>query len=172
MFDRVGGAFAHRLGHNAVLTTRYTMLGVLGSAAAQTAVAGLAYWLVGAPHWPILALATFMLAMIQIGPILVWGPVAVWLWQAGEVPWAIFMLLWSSVVVGLTDNVVKALVVSRGADLPATLAFLGALGGLIVWGIVGIFVGPVILAICYQLILTWLGMDTVEAPAPIGKPTG
>jgi predicted PurR-regulated permease PerM len=156
MLERVGGSFATGLGLKAVLTIRSTVLGLLGSATAQTAVASFAYYLSGVPHWPILALLTFMLGLIQIGPILIWLPIAFWLWSNGELGMAVFMVLWGLIVVGLTDNVIKSLVVARGANIPAILAFFGAVGGLLTWGVVGIFLGPVILAVCYQLALRWL----------------
>jgi predicted PurR-regulated permease PerM len=69
---------------------------------------------------------------------------------------AIFLVVWGILVVGVSDNVVKALFVSRGAQIPALLAFLGALGGLLTWGIVGIFVGPVIVGVVYQLVVQWV----------------
>lgn len=162
---RVGGDFGAETVSRAVLTIRSTVFGILGSAAAQAAVASVGYVVVGAPHWPILALATLLLGILQVGPILIWAPIAIWLWLAGEVGLAIFLTAWGLVAVGLTDNLVKTAVVSRGAKVPAILAFLGALGGLITWGIVGIFLGPVIVAVCYQLILRWL-QD--EAPAQPG----
>ena len=135
----------------------------LTSAAAQTAVASFAYWLAGAPHWSILSLFTFMLGLIQIGPILIWLPLSIWLWVDGQIGMSIFVSVWGLIVVGLTDNVVKTLVVARGANLPAILAFLGAIGGLITWGIVGLFLGPVIVAVCYQIILSWLRSDLAVA---------
>ena len=85
---------------------------------------------------------------------------------------AIFLALWGLFAVGLSDNAVKALVVARGANLPATLVFLGALGGLMVWGIVGIFLGPVILALCLELILWWLEEDGVGALGKNERQTG
>jgi predicted PurR-regulated permease PerM len=157
LLELVGGAFARRMGGHAVTAVRSTVVGLLGSAAVQTVVAAVAYVIVGLPHWPILALATFMLAMVQVGPVLIWGPAALWLWMTDQPGMAVFLVLWGLVVVGLSDNVVKALVVSRGADIPALLAFLGAVGGLFTWGIVGIFVGPVILGVAYQLVVQWVG---------------
>jgi len=163
MLDRVGGPFATSLGQRAVVTIRSTVLGLLGSAAAQTAVASFAYYLSGVPNWPVLALLTFMLGLVQIGPILVWLPISFWLWSNGEVGMALFMVVWGLIVVGLTDNVVKSLVLARGADIPAMLAFLGAVGGLLTWGVVGIFLGPVILAVCYQLAARWLNPEKASA---------
>lgn len=166
VLDRIGGPFAAELGQRSVMTIRSTVLGLLGSAAAQTAVASFAYFLVGVPHWPVLALLTFMLGLVQVGPILIWLPISFWLWSNGEVWMAVFMTVWGLVVIGLTDNVVKSLVLARGAEVPALVAFLGAVGGLMTWGIVGIFLGPVILAVCYQLALRW----TAESRDP-GAPT-
>ena len=157
---KLGRERGQELGARSVLTIRYTVIGILGSAAVQTAVAAFAYWLVGAPHWPILAFATFLLGLLQVGPVLIWAPLAVWLWLADQTGLAIFLVVWGFLAVGLSDNVVKALVVSKGANLPAVLVFLGAIGGLLVWGIVGIFVGPVLLALCLQLTLWWLDEDT------------
>ncbi len=170
LLDNIGGAFAQRMGTHAVLTIRSTVLGLLGSAAVQTVVATLAYYVTGLPHWPVLALVTFVLAMIQIGPVLVWAPAAVWLWLQGEPTYAIGLALWGVLVVGVSDNIVRTLVLSRGAQLPGLLAFLGAVGGLITWGIVGIFVGPVIIAVCHQLLITWLSGPEEAAEPEAGKP--
>jgi predicted PurR-regulated permease PerM len=156
---KVGGQRGHDLAHRAVATIRYAVLGILGSAAVQAGVAALAYWFVGAPHWPLLAMATFLLGMLQVGPVLIWAPLSLWLWLEGQFGMAIFLALWGLFAVGLSDNVVKALVVSRGANLPAIMVFLGAVGGLLVWGIVGIFLGPIILALCHELTLWWLDED-------------
>ncbi len=164
-FRKLGGDKGLLLGEQSVLTIRYTVMGILGSAAVQTAVAAFAYWVVGAAHWPLLAFVTFFLGMLQVGPILIWGPLAVWLFWDDQTGMALFLVIWGLIVVGLSDNLVKAVVVSRGANLPPILVFLGAVGGLLVWGVVGIFLGPVILALCLELVLWWLD-DAQEAPPP------
>jgi predicted PurR-regulated permease PerM len=156
LLEHLGGTSATRMGRHAVAAIRSTVLGLLGSAAVQTVVATAAYVIVGLPHWPILALATYILALVQIGPVLIWGPAALWLWMTDQPGYAVFLIAWGILVVGLSDNVVKALFVSRGAQIPALLAFLGAVGGLLTWGIVGIFVGPVILGVTYQLVVQWV----------------
>lgn len=171
-FQELGGARGLKLAERSVLTIRYTVLGILGSAAVQTAIAAFAYWLIGVPHWPLLAFATFMLGLLQVGPVLIWGPLALWLWLDGQSGMAIFLALWGLFAVGLSDNAVKAVVVARGANLPATLVFLGAVGGLMVWGVVGIFLGPVILALCLELILWWLKEDGVGALGQNEQQTG
>jgi predicted PurR-regulated permease PerM len=163
LLDHLGGTSATRMGRHAVTAIRSTVFGLLGSAAVQTTVAAAAYVVVGLPHWPILALATYILALVQVGPALIWGPAALWLWMRDQHGYAIFLVAWGILVVGVSDNVVKALFVSRGADIPALLAFLGAVGGLLTWGIVGIFVGPVILGVAYQLVVQWV--ETEEEAA-------
>lgn len=166
-FQKLGGVRGLKLAERSVLTIRYTVLGILGSAAVQTAIAAFAYWLVGVPHWPLLAFATFMLGLLQVGPVLIWGPLALWLLWGGQSGMAIFLALWGLFAVGLSDNAVKAVVVARGANLPATLVFLGAVGGLLIWGVVGIFLGPVILALCLELILWWLEEDESDETVQI-----
>ena len=163
MAERVAGPVARHLSLGAVVTIRSTVLGVLGSAMVQTVLASVSYWFVGAPHWPVLALVTFLLAMIQIGPVLVWVPLAIWLWADGQVLMAIVLTAWSIFVVGLSDNVVKIALLSRGTELPSLLAFLGALGGLLTWGIVGLFLGPVVIAVCYRITTIWLNEGTGKA---------
>ena len=160
---RVGGSFGSGIVNRSVQTIRSTVFGLLGSAAAQSAVASFSYYIAGAPHWQILSLLTFILGLIQIGPILIWIPLSAWLWYDAQLGMSVFVALWGLIVVGLTDNVVKTLVVSKGADLPAILAFLGAIGGLLTWGIVGLVLGPVIVAVCYQIILQWLDIDRFTA---------
>jgi predicted PurR-regulated permease PerM len=165
----LGGERGLDLGRGTVQTIRYTVLGVMGSAAVQTAVAAFAYWLVGAPHWPLLAFATFMMGLLQVGPVLIWAPLAIWLWLDERTAMAIFLVVWGIVAIGLSDNVVKSLVVARGSNLPALLVFLGAVGGLLVWGIVGVFLGPVILAVCLELFYWWLGHERAAMTAE-GEP--
>jgi predicted PurR-regulated permease PerM len=99
--------------------------------------------------------------LIQIGPALVFVPISVWLWTQGETGMAIFVLVWGLVVVNLVDNIVRPWLVSKGAHIPAILAFLGALGGLVQWGLVGVFLGPVVVAVCYEMILKWIEPDTL-----------
>ena len=125
--------------------------------------------IVDAPYWQVLALLTFLLGIIQIGPVLVWLPLCLWLWAGEQQGLAIFLGLWGLIAVGLTDNLVKTLVVSKGSGLPAILAFLGALGGLLTWGIVGLFVGPVIVAVAYRVLKSWI-TSSPEKGAVISEP--
>jgi len=160
-FDQLGGTFAQRMAVLSVRTTRHTVIDVLGAALAQTLVATFSYVVAGVPGWIIWSGITFILALIQIGPALVFVPIFIWLWAQGQLGMAIFVLVWGLVVVNLVDNIVRPWLVSKGAHIPAILAFLGALGGLVEWGLVGVFLGPVVVAVCYELILKWIEPDTL-----------
>lgn len=170
-FDRLGGSFAQRMAALSVITTRQTVIGVLGAALAQTLVATFSYVVAGIPGWIIWSGITFILALIQIGPALVFVPMSIWLWSQGQPGMAIFILLWGLLVVNLVDNIVRPWLVSKGAHIPAILAFLGALGGLVEWGLVGVFLGPVVVAVCYEMILKWIEPDTLPQAQPPGHRT-
>lgn len=163
--DKVGGDFAHRIAAHSVATTRQAVLGVLGAAAAQTLVATFAYIVAGIPGWIIWAGITYILSLVQIGPTLIWAPMSIWLWSSGQPYMALFMFVWGLIVVNLTDNIVRPILVSKDGNMPAVLAFLGAIGGLLEWGVVGVFLGPVIVAVGYELILKWLEPDTLPQDA-------
>jgi predicted PurR-regulated permease PerM len=159
--DRIGGHFAQRLAAHSVVTTRQAVRGVLGAALAQTLVATFSYVVAGIPGWIIWAGLTFILSLVQIGPVLIWLPMSIWLWASDQTLMALFVFFWGLVVVNLTDNIVRPLLVAKDSDMPASLAFLGAVGGLLEWGVVGVFLGPVIVAVAYELILKWIEPDTL-----------
>lgn len=159
--DRIGGQFAQRMAAHSVATARQAVRGVLGAALAQTLVATFSYVVAGVPGWLIWAGITFILSLVQIGPVLVWLPMSLWIWASGQPLMALFVFLWGLVVVNLTDNIVRPLLFSKDINLPAILAFLGAIGGLLQWGVVGVFLGPVIVAVGYELALKWIEPDTL-----------
>lgn len=163
--QRVGGEFAQAMASHSVTTTRQAVRGVLGAALAQTLVATVAYVIAGIPGWIIWSGITFILSLVQIGPTLIWLPMAIWLWAIGQPLMALFVFLWGLIAVNLTDNFVRPYLVSKNTNFPAFLAFLGAIGGLLQWGVVGVFVGPVVVAVCYELVLKWLEPDTLEESA-------
>ena len=90
-----------------------------------------------------------------MGPPLIWGPAAFWLFQQGELGWAIFVAAWGFFVVSTVDNVLKPLIISRGASLPFILVLLGVLGGVFAFGFIGVFLGPTLLAVGYRLMTEW-----------------
>ena len=97
----------------------------------------------------------FMLCIAQIGPFLVLVPAISWMYWSGDTGWATFLLVWSIPVLAL-DNFLRSMLIKRGADLPILLIFVGVVGGLIGFGLVGIFVGPVVLAVGYTLLDAWV----------------
>lgn len=164
LFTRVGGELALRMASHSATTVRATVVGVLLASAAQSAVASVAYIASGVPHWVILSGLTFLLAMFQIGPVLIWAPIAVWLGLQDQIGLMVFVILWGVFAVGLTDNLVRTVFVARTSEMPGLLAFMGAVGGLFAWGIVGVFLGPVILAVCLKLVTEWIESTPVQAP--------
>ena len=152
---RLAAERGRRLAHAATLTVRGVVLGILGTAIAQGVLAGFGFWLAGVPAWLLLAFATFALSPIPIGPPLVWGGAALWLLQQGALGWGLFVLAWGFFVVSTIDNVLKPLIISQGSHLPFILVLLGVLGGVVAFGLVGIFIGPVLLALGYSLLGEW-----------------
>jgi len=136
-------------------TVRGVMLGLLGTALAQGIVALIGFSIAGVPAPLLLGAATALLSLVPVGPPLIWGGAAIWLFRHGETGWGIFMLLWGFFLISTVDNVVKPLLISRGSNLPLLLVVLGVMGGVLAFGFVGIFVGPVLLAVALNLIQQW-----------------
>jgi predicted PurR-regulated permease PerM len=165
-FDRIGGDYATHLLSRGVLATRSTVRGVVGSAIAEAIVAAFAYWLAGVPAWLFLGGLTFFAALIQIGAPLVWIPVAIWLFAQNQPEWALFIIGWGVLVVYPVENFSRPILAGKTTPLPGLLIFVGVLGGLVAWGLIGIFLGPVILAVAYELTQDWLGRDGNGAAQP------
>jgi predicted PurR-regulated permease PerM len=100
--------------------------------------------------------------LIPIGPPLIWIPAAIWLFARGETGWAVFIALWGFLVVSGVDNVLKPYFISKGSHMPFILVFLGVLGGVMAFGILGIFLGPTLLAIAYALFQEWSSLKQVS----------
>ena len=134
---------------------RAVALGVVLTALAQSLLGGIALWVAGVPFAGILTSVMFLLALAQIGAVPVLLCAAAWLYWKGSVGWMIGLIVWS-VIVGSLDNIMRPLLIKQGADLSLLLIFAGVIGGLIAFGLVGIFVGPVVLAVAYTLLETWM----------------
>lgn len=143
-------------------TVKAVMVGIVGTAAVQAAVAFLGFIIVGAPTPILLASATFFLSMIPVGPPMVWGGVAIWLFDHGQTGWAVFMALYGFFAISSVDNVVKPMLISQAAHLPFWLIVLGVFGGILAFGFVGIFVGPVLLALGLALARHWIEMNAED----------
>jgi predicted PurR-regulated permease PerM len=158
------GRFARRLagerGENAVRLAgqaiRSVALGVVVTAVAQSALGGVGLAIAGVPFAGLLSAGMLFLCIAQVGPSPVLVPAVIWLYWTGETAWGTFLLVWSLVVVTM-DNFLRPMLIKRGADLPLLLIFAGVIGGLLAFGLVGIFVGPVVLAVAYTLLEAWMG---------------
>jgi predicted PurR-regulated permease PerM len=167
--------FARRLaglhGENAVYLAgqaiRGVALGVVVTAIAQAVLGGIGLAIAGVPLPAVLTGVMFMLAVAQVGPILVLAPAVIWLYWSGSTGWGTFLLLWSLPVVTM-DNFVRPVLIKKGADLPLLLIFAGVIGGIIAFGLIGIFVGPVVLAVAYTLLDAWMSREGAAASKPQG----
>lgn len=147
-------------------TVAGVVYGVLGTALAQGVLATIGFALAGVPGAVLLGTATFFLSVVPIGPPMVWGGAAIWLFSAGRPGWALFVALWGFLVVSTVDNLIKPLIISRGARLPFPVVFLGVVGGVLAFGVIGAFLGPALLAVGYRLATEWTAPG--EPPASPG----
>lgn len=130
--------------------------GLIGTALAQAAVALIGFWIAGVPGAFILAALTFVLSLIPMGPVLIWGGAAAWLYFQGQDGWALFMVIYGVAVISSVDNFVKPILMSRAGNLSMLLVVLGVFGGAVAFGFIGLFVGPALLAIAWDLTKAWL----------------
>jgi predicted PurR-regulated permease PerM len=133
-------------------TVKSVVYGILGTALAQGIVSTLGFWIAGIPSAVLLGLLTFVLSLVPIGPPLVWGGAAVWLFSNHQTGWGIFMIVYGAVIISGVDNVVKPYLISRGSKLPFVCILLGVLGGVAAFGFIGVFLGPTLLAAGYSLL--------------------
>ncbi len=152
---KIGGEFGERLLGLAQGTIMGVMVGIVGTASTQGFFALVGFLIAGVPAALLLAAAVFFLSMIPVGPPLIWGGAAWWLYDQGQTGWAIFMLVYGFAVISSIDNLVRPLLISHTASLPILLVALGVFGGVLAFGFVGIFLGPVILALALTLADNW-----------------
>jgi len=147
-------------------TVRSVSIGLVGTASVQALIAGLGFFIAGMPGVAVLGFGTFMLALVQLPTLLIWLPSAIWLYYTGETGSAIFLGIWGLLLVNTVDNFLRPYLISRGAKLPFALILMGVIGGLLAWGIIGLFVGPTVLAVAYSLVRSWIGTARVAANLP------
>ena len=150
-------------------TIRTVAQGVIGVAVLQALLAGVVLKVAGVPHAGVLAFAILVLAIIQIGsaPILI--PVVIWVWTVKDVGAAVLITIFL-VLVGISDNALKPVLMGRGLTTPVLVIFMGVIGGTLAHGIVGLFVGPIILAVAWELLMAWTTRsETAEAQGEGGK---
>jgi len=141
-------------------TVRSVMYGLLGTALAQGFVATIGFAIAGVPAALLLGAVTSLFSLIPVGPPLIWGSAAIWLFYQDAVGWGIFMLLWGFFLISTVDNVVKPLLISRGSHLPFILVLFGVGGGVLAFGFVGVFIGPALLAVGFSLVQEWAARDS------------
>ena len=142
-------------------TIRSVMYGLLGTALAQGVVATVGFVIAGVPAALLLGVLTSLLSLLPVGPPLIWGGVAFWLFYQNTVGWGIFMLLWGFFFISGVDNVVKPMLISRGSSLPFILVLFGVMGGVLAFGFVGVFIGPTLLAVGLSLIHEWTARSSI-----------
>ena len=149
-------------------------LGVVVTALVQSVLGGLGLAVAGVPFAGVLTVVMLMLCVAQIGPFIVLAPAVVWTFWMGDNVWGSVLLIWS-VIVGTLDNFLRPFLIKKGADLSLLLIFAGVIGGLISFGLLGIFIGPVVLAVTYKLFEAWVNevddpaVMRSEAKAGVGK---
>ncbi|WP_308539149.1 AI-2E family transporter YdiK [uncultured Pantoea sp.] len=160
---------AGRRGDAAVLlagqAVRAVALGVVVTALVQGVLGGIGLAVSGIPYATLLTVLMILCCLVQIGPLLVLVPAIVYLYWSGDTTWGTVLLIWSCVV-GTLDNILRPVLIRMGADLPLILILSGVIGGLIAFGMIGLFIGPVVLAVSYRLVSVWMH----EVPAPQADP--
>ena len=162
---RIAGTRGVDAAHLAGKAVRAVALGIVVTAIIQSSLAGLGLWITGMPYAGLLTAAVFMLVIAQLGPGLVLVPAVVWLFWKGDPTWATVLLVWTIIVASL-DNFLRPFLIKKGADLPILLIFVGVVGGLIAFGVIGIFVGPVVLAVSFTLLAAWVADHDSDTAIP------
>jgi predicted PurR-regulated permease PerM len=166
---RIGGPRGAHLLDLAGNTIRGVVYGILGTALVQAVLAGIGFVVAGVPGAGVLTLLTFFLSVVPMGPPLVWGPAAFWLFHQGSTGWGIFMVIWG-IGVSSIDNFVKPWLISRGSTMPFLLILFGVLGGAIAFGFIGVFLGPTLLAVGYRVLQDWLSRKSALEHTPATVP--
>ncbi|GLR09455.1 hypothetical protein COO59_04535 [Mixta theicola] len=144
---------------------RAVALGVVVTALVQGVLGGIGLAVAGIPYATLLTVLMILFCLVQAGPLPVLIPAVIWLYWSGDTTWGTVLLIWSCVV-GTLDNVLRPMLIRMGADLPMILILSGVIGGLMAFGMIGLFIGPVMLAVSYRLVAVWVH----EAPMPAEDP--
>jgi predicted PurR-regulated permease PerM len=159
---RIGGSRGRDLLEVARVTLTGVVHGILGTSLIQGVCAGIGFWIAGVPGAFLLGFATFVLSFVPLGPMILWLPAAGWLYHQGATGWAIFILIWSLVTNTLVEHAVKPIIIARTGGTPFLIVLFGVLGGAIMFGLIGVFIGPALLAVGYALIDEWSAQLVAE----------
>lgn len=163
--QRIAGAQAPTLLALIGGTVKGVVYGILGTSLVQALLCAIGFWIAGLPSPGLLGLLTFFLAVIPGGPLLVVVPGAIWLAQQGDPGWAVFLVGWSVAVGVAIDNVLKPIIIGRSSHVPFILIMLGVLGGAAAFGLLGVFVGPTLLAVAHVVLRDWMIVKSARAAA-------
>ncbi|MCG5480729.1 AI-2E family transporter [Sinorhizobium alkalisoli] len=160
--ERVAGTRARRLLAVIGMTVKGVVYGMIGTALAQGLLAGVGFWIAGVPQSLLLGCLTFLLSFVPAGPPFVWGPVALWLLMQGSVWWGLFIAMWGLLLVSSIDNFLRPYLLGQNINLPVLLGLFGLVGGVLAFGLIGLFLGPTLLAVAYNLFLEWVVTELEE----------
>lgn len=152
-------------------TTQAVVYALMLGALAQGAAAGIGYWIFGVQAPVLMGAVTVVIALIPFGAPMVWGSLAIWALVKGEMVNGIGLILWGLVLVSWVDNIVRPLVISNATRMPFLLVVFGVLGGVLAFGLVGLFIGPVLLAVSLAIWREWLEEHSTKDEAAIGSQT-
>ena len=160
---KVVGETADRYFRAVETTSNAVVSGLIVSALAQGFIAGVGYAFIGAGPPVLLGALTTLTALIPfVGTVAIWGPLGVWLLLTDQIGAGLGLLAWGALIVNPTDNILKPLLISNAADIPLVVVFLGVMGGLLTFGLVGLFLGPLILAVLLAIWREWLDAEVPE----------
>jgi len=163
-FHRLAGQRGARMVVLAGQAIRSVALGIVITAVVQSVAGGIGLAVTGVPLAGVLTAVMLILGIAQLGPAPVLIPAVIWQFMNGRATPGVVLLVWT-VVVTLMDNFIRPILIRRGVDLPLLLILAGVIGGLLAFGVIGLFVGPVLLAVTYTLVSEWVAMDPA-APGP------
>ena len=149
---RIAGAYAERLIVVTGQVIRGTVYGLLGTAVVQGMLTAFGLWLTGVPRPVLLGSIAGFVSVLPIGAPMVWIPSALWLASTGHTGWAIFLAIYGVAAISGADSVIRPYFIARGAQLPFLLTVLGVLGGALAFGLLGVFLGPVLLGVGFTLV--------------------
>ncbi len=161
IFIRLAGKHGESFSGITVATIRSVVKGILGVAVIQATMAGLGFFIAGVPYAALWTVASLFFAIIQVGAGPVAIPVAIYMFSATDTLTAVVLAIWLGITL-ISDNILKPLLLGRGAPAPMLIVFLGAIGGFISSGFLGLFLGAVILTIGYKLFMVWLDSNQNE----------
>ena len=161
IFTKLVGKNGENFANTTVITVRSVVKGILGVAVIQASMAGLGFFIAGVPYAGVWTVACLFFAVIQVGAGPVAIPVMIYMFSATDTLTAVLLAIWL-VITLISDNILKPLLLGRGAPAPMLVVFLGAIGGFIASGILGLFLGAVILTLGYKLFMVWLESPQTE----------